>query len=280
MFKRPSFVALAPALASLASLIAACQPYGSSRVASGQLYTAGAPAYDSYFHDVHQQQVDAAMWADDRRSAHKALVSALSLTSDAPDVTLVQGAHDAASKAAKQPGSVRLDIDGTSVHVVASGGASDGGALFRAIEDTAHSELERARKLHALEPKLEALEKQGGDLNTRAPDDFKTRGQMKQKEVQSELSSSVQVLGDLKSRANAEARMSEDFVADLERALETASEGHAKHAPKPKKDKGDDDAKPKPKPAVASEPKPAAEPKPAEPKPTPKPPETGEVFTP
>jgi hypothetical protein len=281
MTKRLLLAALA------ASLTAACEPVGPSRVASGQLYSAGEPTYDAYFRDVHQQQVDASTWPDERRAAHKSLVTALELTPDAPDVTLVQGSHDAASKAMKQ-GSLRLDIDGTNARTVATGGANDGGPLFRAIEEAAHAELERAKRLHALEPRLDALTKQGTDLEGRAPTDFKTRGPMRQKEISSELESSVTVLSDLKARASREARESEDFVADLERALETASEDRAAKpgkGRKPKKDKADkgDDDKPKATSKPSGEPKPAPEPKPqpeAKPAPPPKPADTGEVFTP
>src|SRR5579863_4152116 len=119
-------------------LVTSCMLNGPSRVGQGQLYTSGNPNYDAYFRDVHQQQVEAASWGDDKKGAHKSLVSSLELTPDAPDVTIVQAAHETSSKVAKQPGSVHLDIDGTAAKVVASGGAGDGGALFKAIEDTAH----------------------------------------------------------------------------------------------------------------------------------------------
>ena len=282
-----------------AALLSACQPYGKSRVANGQLYAAGNPQYDEYFKAVHQQQVDASSWGDDRKSAHRALVASLDLTPDAPDVTLVQATHEAASKTAKQAGSLRLDVDGTSAHVVASGVTGDG-LLFRAIEETSHAELERARRLHGVEPRIDALAKDGRELSGHAQADFKTRGVGKQTEVTSELSSSIDVLATLKRRAEREARESEDFVADLERALETASEERAtkqrerekkkttgdKDKDKPEQKKKDRDKDcyyeepskpPAPKPAVASEPAPP--PKPAPP-PPPKPADTGEVFTP
>ena len=81
----------------------ACMMTGGSHMAQGQLYASGNPAYDTFFHDVHQQQVEAASWGDDKKGAHRALVSALELTPDAPDVTIVQATHEGASKVAKQP---------------------------------------------------------------------------------------------------------------------------------------------------------------------------------
>ncbi len=275
------------AIPLLSLLVAACELHGPSRVAQGQLYYAGSPTYDAFFRDVHQQQVDAAGWDDDRRNAHRSLVSALELTPDAADVTIVQATHEAASKTAKQPGSVRLDVDGTNAHVVASGGADASGALFRAVEDTARQELERAKRLHGLEPRIDAMSRTGGDLSGRAKADFASRGVGKETEVETELSASLDVLRKLKSRAESDARESEDFVADLERALETASEDRAaktrdrhKKRDHGDKDKDHEDTKPAPKPAPASD-QAAAAPKPAPPAPPPpKPADTGEVFTP
>ena len=54
----------------------ACMMNGPSRTAQGQPYTSGNPTYDTFFHDVHQQQVDAAGWGDDKKGAHRAFVSA------------------------------------------------------------------------------------------------------------------------------------------------------------------------------------------------------------
>src|SRR6185312_1112179 len=96
--------------------------------------------------------------------------------------------------------------------------------------------------MHGVEPKLDALSKQGTDLEGRSKEDWKTRGVGKQTEVDGELVSSLRIVSDLKSRAEREARASEGFVADVDRALETASEERAakqRDRHKPKKDKGD-----------------------------------------
>jgi hypothetical protein len=261
--------------ATLAS--AACMLNGESRTAQGQLYTSGNATYDSFFREVHQQQVDAASWGDDKKGAHKSLVSALELTPDAADVTIVQATHESSSKLAKQPGTLHLDVDGTAVHVVASGGAGDGGALFRAIEDSAHQELERAKRLRAVQPKLEALAKQDSDMEARVKADFAQYGETKENEVAGELIAIHDVIAKLRARAESEARESEDFVADLGRAIDTASEDKAIHADAHKRKKRDDGAAP-PKGAPSTSDQAVAAPKPAAT--TPKPADTGEVFTP
>ena len=203
-----------------------------------QLYTSGNPTYDAYFRDVHQQQVDAASWGNES-GAHKALAASLELTPDAPDVTIVQATHESSSKGAKQPGlSPTLDVDGTTAHVSASGGAGDGGgALPGDRGQRAHQELERAKRLHGVEPRLDALAKQGTELASRVKTDFGKYGETKENEVANELTASVDVVAKLKSRAGGEARESEDFVADLERALETASEEKAAEAEATKRTK-------------------------------------------
>jgi hypothetical protein len=272
------------ACAALA-LAPACMLNPASRTAQGQLYTSGNPTYDAFFRDVHQHQVDAASWGDDKKTAHHALVGALDLTPDAPDVTIVQATHEASSKVAKQAGSVRLDVDGTTAHVVASSG-TDGGALFHAIEDSAHQELERAKRLHGEGPKLDALTKTANDLEGRVKADFDKYGTAKENEVASEILATIDVIAKLRTRADGEARESEDFVADLERALETASEASAqKQVARRKKRPAADTAaastpSPKPAPVADQSPPPAAaRPAPVVP-PPPKPADTGEVFTP
>ena len=262
--------------------LSACMLDGPSRTAQGQLYASGNPTYDAFFRDVHQSQVDAANWDDDKKGARKALVTSLDLTPDAADVTIVQATHESSSKVAKQPGSVRLETDGTAAHVIATGGGGDG-SLFHAIEDTAHQELERAKRLHGVEPKLDALAKQGGDLEGRVKPDFLKYGETKANEVANELVASMDVVAKLKARAESEARESEDFVADLGRALETASEDKvATHEAHHGKKHEHDEAPQKTTPATA---KPAAHgargaASGAEAPPAQKPADNGEVFTP
>jgi hypothetical protein len=265
---------------------ASCMMTGPSRVGQGQLYITGRSQYDTYFRDVHTAQVEAASWADDKRGTHKALVAALDLTPDAPDVTIVQATHERASKYAPRAGALRLEITGTDAHV--AGATADASTFFKAIEDTAHAELERAKRMHAVEPKLEALAKTGHDLEPHVAEDFDRRGSQKVQEVRMELSASYDALDKLDAHAKRESREAEDFVADLERALETASEERAKNhgakpaaptpsatstpATPPSRPRRDETPRPAPRPAGES-----AAPKPA---PTPKPADTGEVFTP
>src|SRR5438045_8731857 len=99
-----------------------CMMNGASRTAQGQLYVTGRPQYDAYFHDVHGAQVEAASWGEDKKGSHKSLVTALDLTPDAPDVTLVQAAHERAAKYAPPAGMLRLELSATDAPVAGGTG--------------------------------------------------------------------------------------------------------------------------------------------------------------
>jgi hypothetical protein len=269
----------------LACVLPSCMLNGESRIAQGQLYTSGNPSYDAFFRDVHQQQRVEASWDDDKKDAKKPLLTTLDLTAETPDVTIVQMTHESASKGAKQPGSVRLDVDGAAPRVVAAGGGGDASALFHAVEETARQELDRAKRLRAIAPKLDALTKQEADLEGRVKTDFTKYGETKLNEVATELAATRDVVAKMKAHAEAEARESEDFVADLGRGLETAAEekvprteGRRAREPRERKKREESASSGSTKATAqaAESPPPAAKPAP----PPAKPAEPGEVFTP
>ena len=273
--RRPGVFGAALLLLSSASCV-----YGPAKVAQGQLYRTGNPEYDAYFQDVHQQQADAATWDDEEKAARKPLATTLELTPDAPDVSLVQGAYEASTRVAKQPGSVRLDVDGTNVHVSTNSGATDS-VVFKGVEDSSHLALERAKRLHALESKYDGLVSKGNDLSAKVKDAFGKYGPSRENEVTAELNAAIAAVAQLKTREQSEARGSEDFVSDLERALETASEEKAVKVAKRARKRRDDSSPGRVN--VASKPAaPSSDPAPAAAKPAtpPKPAEPGEVFTP
>jgi hypothetical protein len=115
--------------------------------------------------------------------------------------------------------------------------------------------------------------------------DFDKYGTAKENEVASEILATIDVIAKLRTRADGEARESEDFVADLERALETASEASAQKQVARRKKRPAPDAATAPTPSPKAAPvadqaaTPAAKPAPVVP-PPPKPADTGEVFTP
>lgn len=241
----------------------ACELFGSSKVASGQLYQSEDQRYDPYFDNVHQAQVAAAAWPDEKKATRRPLVNALALTPAASDDTLVSATRE---RAKKLGGSAKLDL--ASAHVTASGGANDG-PLFAALEETVRLELERARKLKASSDKLDEMSKHGEELKKSADKEFENRGAdkadekktQKLREIRNELGGAVDVTRSLSRDALKASKDAQDFLEDLGDALEakeSAARGRDKHR----------EAKPlPPPPAKGEEKKPEEAPKPAETKP-------------
>jgi len=286
---------LLPAVAALAacSLLA-----GPSRVREGALYRSGEPQYDAYFKDVHEVQLVAANWADEKKASRKPLVDALELTQDAADSTIAQLLHEKVEAAQSSLGTAKLEIVGDDAHFVTGTGSRGSiDALATALETTAKSELARAHKLKDLPSRIDALLKTGHELEPHAKEDFAKVGGQKPYEVKAELGASFDVLGSIEANAKREVRGAEAFVADLQRAVAIGAAPPAVDAgappsakpPPPKPPPVNTGAPPKPPspkpPPVAvtpPPPKPPADnpPPPPKPPPAPKPTSTGEVFNP
>ena len=276
-----------------AATLASCTLFvPQSRVKSGQLYRTGDAKYDAYFSDVHDVQLDAATWLEERRSARKQLIDALTLTSDADDSVIAQLAHEQVGAAEPGLGAAKLDVTSGDAHFEASGPYASADTVIRALETTARSELGRARKLEAMPAKLDELEKRGHDLEPHVQDDFASVGGQKPFAVKRELGASLDVLDALEARAKREARAATSFVADLQRAVAYGPTGAPLAAPpgavvaKRGAPKGTTAAMPKPPPrptsaamSIAPKPSPAAD-SPPPPKPAPKPAPAGETFDP
>lgn len=231
-----------------------------SKVALGQRYSSGEPKYDGFFESVHQHQVSAATWSDERKAARRPVVATLALTPDATDAAIVQATRERSKPDA---------------------------ALSHAVEETVRAETDRVRKLKGEGDKLDELGKTGDSLKASVAEDLKS-SRDKAREVRRELSAATEALASLARDARRTAKGGEDFVADLGAALDPkAGAREAKPAPKSRPDKTAKPEPPKAPPPKGPEAKRPVEapkkppevgaPKPAE-KPPAKPPE--EVFTP
>ena len=289
-----------------AALAAACTLLApASRVRDGQLYRTGESSYDDYFKTVHDIQEDAADWADAGRAARKPLTDALTLTSDASDSTIAQVAHEQIEASLSSLGSTKLEVHGENAHFVASSGSHASiDALAVAIESTVHAELERAKKMKAMTPKIDVLLQSGEALEPHVAEDFRKVGLQKPVEVRQELKASYDVLSSASYQARREARAAEAFVADLQRAVAFGADANAdapsgstppsakssgskadkgeKHTQKPSPPSASphpSQASPRPASAPAPPKPPAADPPPAKPA-SPKPAPAGESFDP
>jgi hypothetical protein len=268
---------LAAALAVLVgSATPACELFATSKIEHGQRYQSDDQRFDPYFDGVHQQQVGAAAWPDEKKAARRPLVNALALTPDASDDTIVTATRTRAKKLGGGGG--KLDV--ATAHVTPVGGAGDP-PLFAAVEESVRLELDRARKLRSASDKLEEMAKHGEELKKTADREYENRGaekadekkSEKRGEIRRELGGAVSACRDLARDANRNARDAQDFLEDLGEAIE------AKDAPARRR--GDRESKPLPPPPPKVEPKveepkkeepvKPAKPKPEAKKPAPKP---------
>ncbi|HEY8075316.1 MAG TPA: hypothetical protein VIF62_14425, partial [Labilithrix sp.] len=180
--------------------LAACDAFSRSKVARGELYQSGDGRYDPYFTAVHEQQVSAATWQDDKKAARKSLVKALDVAPSASDGTLV---------------------DATRSRVAKTGSAD--GTLASAVEETKRAELDRAVHLKAAALRLDDLTKQGKSYEEEAKREYENRGAMKaddkksdkMSEVRRELDGAVDACSSLAHDAKKGAKEAQDFVEDL-----------------------------------------------------------------
>jgi hypothetical protein len=228
-----------------------------TRVGRGQLYTPGETKYDAYFKRIHELQLAAASWPDDKRNARKPLIAAFQMPPDASDGTLARTTQD---RAQATGANMKLEVNGENATVQLVG--SHGDPMFKAVEETARNEIDRVRRMRALEPKLEELGRQADALSESVEDAF--RDADKQREVRNELSECRDVLRQLAVAAKRQARDGEDFVADLQRAL--SGESTLKHGDTRGFDKPSDrlvassTSPPSPTPQPAPSPPPAPKP--------------------
>lgn len=257
-----SALVLAACLAGGAALVGCPPP---SKVAQGQRYSSGDNRFDPYFESVHQQQISAAAWPDDRKAARRPLVTALALTPDATEDTILTATRERAKKMGGQ--GAKLDL--TVPRVSASQGAAPDASLFLAVEETARAEQERVKKLKATAEKLEEMAKQGEPLKKDADKDIENAGAQKaddtkmakRREIRIEIMGAMDALRTLARDASRSAKDDEEFLEDLGGALEARET--------PRRSRGGSmgsDRKPAPPPAEA---KPAPPPPPPAPPPPP-----------
>jgi hypothetical protein len=283
-------------MASLA-LVASCTLFGTSaRVKNGELVETGDARYDAYFKDVHDMQVTAVGWSDERQAACRPLVDELRLAPDAAGVSIVQETHERVKEISHDVGPTKLEVTGDEAHITATNTDKVDETtrnLFKMIETCAHTELSRSHAFKDVPTHVDAVVKNGRELEPHIRDDFAKHGGRVAEDVQSEMTASYDALSDISKNARGGAREAEDFVADLQRAVgsplpappkddadDTPPKGKKKKGDKSdKSDKGSEKAdkpaadKPAPdkqadKPADKPAPPPADKPKP-KPKPTP-----------
>ena len=261
-FRRVLGVAL---VATACGTMPACDMFGSSKVAQGQRYQSDDQRYDPYFDNVHQAQVAAAAWPDEKKATRRPLINALSLTPDSSDAIIL----DATETRSRRAGGGKLDL--ASAHVTPSSGAGDA-ALYAAVEETVRLELDRARKMKDKSDKLDEMSKHGEELKKTADAELFNKGAEKadekkaekQREIRRELYGAIDATRTLSQQALRQSKYAQQFLDDLTDAVEASSGPH-----KPR-DRNESRPLPPAPPPKAEAPKPE-EKKPEEPKASAKP---------
>ena len=239
-----------------------------SKIRAGEPFTTGQAQYDDYFGKVHALQVAAGSWSDQKKADRRNLIDALKIATDAPDVTIVEATHERMVAAAHVVGATHLELrEDEGKLVVAAEGRADGPTadFLKAVRATIDGEMKRKRDMQDVPQKCDDLAKTGRDLEPHVKDDFFRQGGTMMADVHDEIEASFDVLAQLSKSARIDRRETEDFVADLARAVE-ASPGEPIH--------GTSIAPPPPTtshPASHPKPPPVAETEPVAPKPKPKP---------
>lgn len=203
---------------------------GPSKVKAGELFETGDARYDAYFKEVHELQVAAAGWGDERRSSCQSLIDNLKLPPDAEALSVVRETSDRIASASREVGPTKLEITGEDVHLTAANASRVDELtreLFKSIEICAHTENQRVKALRGIPARAEELTKTGHQLEPQIRETFAKRGGRAGLDVQSELGISFDILETIGQEARASARSSEDFVANLQRAVGTDGTGSA-----------------------------------------------------
>jgi hypothetical protein len=246
-----------------------------SKIKSGQLFQTGQAQYDDYFTKVHALQVEAAGWNDDKKAARRNLIDALKIATDAVDVTILQATHERMVSIAHVVGATRLDLrddDGKIVLAAESRADASTKDFVKTLQSTVDSEIKRKRALRDVPQKCDDLAKAGRELEPRVKADFFREGGTKMADVHDEFVASFDVLDQISKNSRLERRETEDFIADLGRAVlaEPGEFGRGEGAPPPtvKPPPPAQTSHPKPPPVAENTTKPVSKPKPPPSKPS------------
>lgn len=241
-------------------------PQGPSDVARGEYYAAGQPEFDSFFIELHQQQVALLAAPNEPADARKNLTQALGLTPDASDDSLKSRLDQELKKLAGQGLRLRLDVPEPSQTLDASATlfSSEPGTAtpFRTLLPQEATRLVRSRnRLLKSKAELDQLRVTGITLEGHIDAAFRTEGPWKRDEVRQNLGDGQKLITLMQARAqevvDKDAKLLELLSAS---AATDPNLGKAPNAPPPPLP---DEGKPAPRrggsrPVAATRPAPAA----------------------
>jgi hypothetical protein len=216
-------VSLKAVLLLTLGLISGCSvfaPKGPSDVARGEYYAAGKPAFDSFFIELHDKQVELLAAPAEPMNARKNIAQSVALTPEASDESLRERLDQELKKLASQGLRLRLDVP-------ASTSALDASATLYASETSTSTPLRttlpqeatrlvRSRnRMLASKLELEKLRVTGITLEGSVDDAFRVEGPWKRDEVRRNLADGQKVITLMQARAQEVADLDEKILTLL-----------------------------------------------------------------
>ncbi|HVY31161.1 MAG TPA: hypothetical protein VHB79_31610 [Polyangiaceae bacterium] len=210
---------------ALTSACSVLSPQGPSEVARGEYYAAGRPEFDTFFIQLHEQQVALLAAPNEPADARKNVTQALGLAPDASDDSLKSRLDQELKKLASQGLRLRLDVPEPSQTLDASATlfSSETSTVtpFRALLPQEASRLVRSRnRLLKAKADLDQLRVNGITLEGNIDTAFRTEGPWKRDEVRQNLSDGQKVITLMQARAQQVVDQDEKLL-DLLRAAAT-----------------------------------------------------------
>jgi hypothetical protein len=262
-------------LVTVAAVLGGCSVLGSSgptEVAKGEYYSAGNPAFDSFFIQLHELQVEVLAAPEEPRQVRSAVTKSVALQADASDESLDQRLRAELKKLEQRGLRVRLEVpDSPAADASATLHVSEGSVpspLRSSLPEQATRLVRSRNRMQAVRDQLEQLRVVGIQLEGNVDRDFRVEGPWKRDEVRRNLSDGQKLITLMQARTQEVRERDVKLLALLSGAATTdASLGKVATftpPPPPEESKPAQRAAPRPrsgaKPSAAAPSKPAAAP--------------------
>jgi hypothetical protein len=201
-------VSLKASIVLAAALLGGCSvfaPQGPTEVARGEYYSAGRPAFDSFFIRLHELQVELLTAPAEPQQARQSLAQAVGLTAEASDDSLSSRLRQELKKLESQGLRVRLEIPDSpapdasaTLHTSESATASP---LRTKLPEQATRLVRSRNRMQQTRAQLEKLRVTGIQLETNVDAEFRTDGPWKRDEVRRNLADGQKLITLMQARA-------------------------------------------------------------------------------
>jgi hypothetical protein len=201
-------VSLKAAIVLAAALLGGCSvfaPQGPTEVARGEYYSAGKPAFDSFFLMLHELQVELLKAPAEPQRARQNLTQAVGLTVEASDDSLSSRLRQELKKLESQGLRVRLEVpDSPAIDASATLHTSESAAaspLRTKLPEQATRLVRSRNRMQQTRAQLEKLRVTGIELETNIDAEFRTDGPWKRDEVRRNLADGQKLITLMLARA-------------------------------------------------------------------------------